>query len=150
MLVHGLRVQQTTFPIASSKSRGRAARVLGVSAAAAPAVVLLGCLGGAAGAHLATSAAPPFPRSPSGASRAPPARVGVEMQRWRCRRGSPSRPRAPPPQRAARRGCRDEQRRNARGRRSAARLPRTCANLALGEKTERQGKKPLRVTDICS
>ena len=140
MPVQGLGVEETALAVAAPERRGRAARVLGVAAASTSTVVLLGCLGGAAGAHLATSAAPPFPRSPSGASRAPPARVGVEMQRWRCRRGSPSRPRAPPPQRAARRGCRDEQRRNARGRRSAARLPRTCANLALGEKTERQGK----------
>ena len=92
--------------------------------------------------HLATSAAPPFPRSPSGASRAPPARVGVEMQRWRCRReAAPSSPGgARLPRRGCPRGRRDGQRCNARGRCAPARLPRTCANLALGEKTRGKGK----------
>ena len=97
MPVQGLGVEETALAVAAPERRCGRTGVLGVSTASTSAIVPLGRLGGAAGAHLA-----PFPRSRSGASR-----VGAGDAAWRAGRGCPVLRAAPlPPRRAAPRGCR--------------------------------------------
>ena len=66
MFIYGLRVQQTTFPVAAAERRGRAPRVLGVAAASTSTVVFLCGLCGAAGAHPADAAGRGCPGAPRG------------------------------------------------------------------------------------
>ena len=123
MPVQGLGVEETALAVAAPERRCGRTGVLGVSTASTSAIVPLGRLGGAAGAHLA-----PFPRSRSGASR-----VGAGDAAWRAGRGCPVLRAAPlPPRRAAPRGCRcvEQASRTAGG--AAALLPR---HELLGEET---------------
>ena len=95
MPVQSLGVEETAFPIAAPEGGCGRTGVLGVATASAAAVVPLGRLGGAAGAHLARSRQMQGEAAPGGAAAATgcPARL---PRRATLRRAWPALGRAPP------------------------------------------------------